>query len=146
MGFITNHPWVKAFYGFIQSHPALWFFLLLGVTGFLTLNYLTGLIPQLDIIKSKIIFPVLRYYKRKKLIKSAIKSDIRGHINREVAKMRDYLPQGWAEKMDVDWVETEEPVSLRDDNKIVIRIRPVEDQDRNFVNATYHYLRSSFFP
>lgn len=146
MGFITSHPLIKSLYDFIQGHPTLWFFLLLGVLGFLALNLLTGLIPQLDIIKSKIIFPTLKYYKNKKLIKSAIKSDIRGHINKEIAKMRDYLPQGWAEKMDVDWVEVEEPFTLRDDNKVVIRIRPVENQDRNFVNAAYHYLRSSFFP
>jgi hypothetical protein len=60
--------------------------------------------------------------------------------------MRDYLPQGWVQEIDIDWVECEEPETLKEENKIVVRVRPVKDQDRNFVNATYHYLKSSFFP
>lgn len=141
-----QHPWVNPIWIFIQSHPGLWFTLFVAIIILWLLNALANLIPQIDILKSKILLPIAKKYQQKKLVKSAIKSDIRGHVNREIAKLRDYLPSGWAGEMDVDWIESEEPTSLIDDNRIVVRIRPVEDQDRNFVNATYHYLRSSFFP
>ena len=146
MTLLLEHPWVKATWTFIESHPILWFCLLILILLFSTLHWLSNLIPQLDVFKSKILLPIARKYRQRKLVKSAIKSDIRGHVNREIAKISKYLPSGWAEEMDVDWVESEEPSSFHGDNRIVVRIRPVEDQDRNFVNATYHYMRTSFFP
>jgi len=141
-----QHPWISPFWAFIQAHPGLWFFLFILVAIPWLLNTLANLIPQIDVLRSKILLPIAKKYKQKKLIKSAVKSDIRGHVNREIAKMRNHLPAGWTGEMDVDWVEAEEPSTLKDDNKIIVRIRPVEDQDRNFVNAAYYYLRSSFFP
>ncbi len=146
MNQLAQHPWIKILLTFIQSYPLLWFTLLVIVLLVVVLNWLANLIPQLDVIKSKILLPIAKKYKQKKLVKSAIKSDIRGHVNREIAKFRDYLPSGWAGEMDVDWVESEEPSTLIDDDRIIVRIRPVDDQDRNFVNAAYHYLRTSFFP
>lgn len=142
----TKHPWINSIFTFIESHSVLWFCLLIIVLFFLAINLLANLIPQIDILRSKILLPITKWYKQKRLIKSAIKSDIRGHVNREIAKMKNYLPLGWAGEMDVEWVESEEPEDLIDDKRIIVRIRPVESQDRNFVNATYHYLRSSFFP
>ncbi len=144
--FFEKHPWFKSIWYFIEARPGLWFTLLLIVVLLWGLNWLANFIPQLDILRSRILLPLARKYKQRKLVKSAIKSDIRGHVNREIAKMKNYLPSGWVGEMDVDWVETEEPTTLSDDNRIVVRIRPVEDQDRNFVNAAHHYLRSSFFP
>ena len=141
-----QYPLVEVALTFIKGNPFVWFsiciLLLLGIV----LNSLANFIPQLDVLKAKVLLPVAKKYRQRKLVKSAIKSDIRGHVNREIAKMRVFLPAGWACDMDVDWVESEEPVTLRADNRIIVRIRPVDDQDRNFVNAAYHFLRTSFFP
>jgi hypothetical protein len=141
-----KHPLVEATLGFIQSHSLLWFSLLIVLFLLLALNWFANFIPQLDVIKSKILLPLARKWKHGKLAKSAIKSDIRGHVNREIAKMRSFLPEGWACDMDVEWVEAEKPETLADDKRIIVRIRPVDDQDKNFVNAAYHFLRTSFFP
>lgn len=143
---LLQHPFVQSVIDFIKSHSFLWFSILIILLLGIFLNWLANIVPQIDIIKSRILLPIAKKYKQRKLVKSAIKSDIRGNVNREIAKLRNHLPSGWAEEMDVDWVESEEPSTLVDENRIVVRIRPVEDQDRNFVNATYHYLRSSFFP
>lgn len=146
MDSFLQQPWIIAIWIFIQAHPVLWFFLFIIIAIPWSLNILANIIPQIDVLRSKILLPIAKKWKQKKLVKSAIKSDIRGHVNRELLKMKRYLPGGWVGEMDVDWIETEELSSLYDDNKIVVRIRPVENQDRNFVNAAYHYLRSSFFP
>lgn len=141
-----NHPLVASIYSFIKSHSLLWFFLLLIFILLFVFNWIADLIPRLDILRSKILLPIAKRYKHKKLTKTAIRSDIKGHVNNELSKMRDYLPQGWIQEVDVAWVECEEPETLKEENKIVVRVRPVDNQDRNFVNATYHYLKSSFFP
>lgn len=146
MDSFLHHPWISPLWLFVKAHPALWFFLFVGVVVLWLLNALASLIPQIDVLRSKILLPIAKRWKQKKLAKSAIKSDIRGHVNREVSKMKKYLPLDWIGEMDVDWVEAEGSTAQSNENKIVIRIRPVEDQDRNFANATYYYLRSCFFP
>lgn len=104
------------------------------------------MLPQYDIVKAKILLPIAKKYRHHKLVKSAMTSDIRGHVNLEIAKFRDYLPSGWASDIDIDWIDKETVTELVDDKRIVVRIRPVENQDLNFVNAAYHALRTSFFP
>lgn len=141
-----QHPLIEAALGFIQSNSLLWFSLLVALFLLVAFNWLANFIPQLDVIKSKILLPLAKKYRHRRLAKSAIKSDIRGHVNREIGKMRAFLPEGWACDMEVEWVESERPETLADDKRIIVRIRPVEDQDKNFVNATYHFLRTSFFP
>jgi len=143
---ITESPWAIAIGNYIQSHPVLWFSLFaLMLVGSL-LKLILSAVPQIDFLKSKILLPLVKKYKHKKLIKSAIKSDIRGHVNKEVAKVKKFLPCGWAEDMDIDWVDTEEASTLRNDKRIIVRIRPLENQEHNFVNASYHFLHSGFFP
>jgi hypothetical protein len=139
-------PWFETVLTFVKAHPLLWFSLLILFVIVTVVNGLAKFLPQLDVLRSKILLPIAKRFRQKRLVKSAIKSDIRGHVNREIAKMRNYLPAGWVGEMDVEWVESEELEALIDDERIVVRIRPVDNQDRNFVNATYHYLRSSFFP
>ncbi len=110
------------------------------------MGWLASLIPQIDILRARILLPIAGTYRHRKLVKSAIKSDIRGHVNHEISKFKTYLPAGWASEMDIDWVKMDGPASLVDDDRIIIRIHPVENQDYNFVNAAYHYLKTSFFP
>lgn len=143
---ILNHPWLISMWTFIQSHPTLWFVLFILVFLLSFVNWLANLIPQLDILRAKVLMPIAKSYKHSQLVKKAIKSDIRGHVNLEISKMKAYLPAGWATEMDVDWVKNEELSDLLQENKIIVRIRPVENQDHNFVNTVYHYLRTSFFP
>jgi hypothetical protein len=146
MDIFWDNSFTNTALAFINSNPFVWFSLFAVLAIGIALNWLANFIPQLDVLKAKVLLPLARKYRQRKLAKSAIKSDIRGHVNREIAKMRAFLPEGWACDIDVNWVESEEPTTFMDDNRIVVRIRPVEDQDKNFVNATYHFLRTSFFP
>lgn len=143
---LFEHPIAEAITNFIISHPVLWFTLFALLTIAIVLNWLARLIPQIDVVKSKILLPIAKKYKHRRLVKSAVKSDIRGHVNREIGRLQGYLPGGWAGEVDVDWVETESSSDLTEDNRIIVRVRPVDDQDQNFVNTAYYYLKSSFFP
>lgn len=143
---LLQHPWFISIQAFVTAHPVLWFCLLVVIVLWLVLGWLAKTIPQIDVLRAKVLLPIAKKYRHRKLVKSVMKSDIRGHVNQEILKLKDFLPTGWAGQVDVDWVEQESDTTFSDDKRIVIRVRPVEDQDRNFVNATYHYLRTSFFP
>ena len=146
MNSLINHPFVTKIYNFIISHPILWFVLLIIILILFIANWLASFIPQIDVIKSKILLPIAKIYKHKRLVKKAIKSDVCGHVNLEISKLKSYLPSGWVPKMDVEWVNNENEGDLLNDGRIVVRVRPVESQDQNFVNTVYHYFRTSFFP
>ena len=131
---------------FITSHPFLWFWILMIFVIWKVIDFLAQAIPQVEIFKSKIITPIARWSKHRGLVKMAIKSDIKGHVNKEMAKLSKHLPKGWIKQMDVDWVQHEDLLGFLTDERIVLRIRPVEDQNKNFVNTTYHFLKQVMFP
>lgn len=139
-------PIKESLLNFIEAYPFLWFVIALLFIISTLISTLAKSLPQLDIIKSKVLLPIVRRYKHRQLVKSAIRSDVRGHVNREIKKMRKYLPSSWSKDMDLDWVPNEDARTFLAEGKIVIRVRPVEDQDSNFVNAIYHYFKTNFFP
>lgn len=111
-----------------------------------TLKFLSNTIPQLEITKSKLITPAAKKWRHKKLVRAAIKSDIRGNVNLAVRKLQSELPAGWIQEMDINWVEKETKDDFLNDNDVVIRMRPLENQDHNFVTAVYYFLKKAFFP
>lgn len=135
---------------FIKSHPFLWFIIVViivvGFSIYKCIQFLASAVPQVDVIKSKIIIPVAKKLRHKKLVKEAIKSDIKGHVNLAVRQFQSELPSGWIKEMDIKWVERESIDDFLEENDIVIRMMPLEDQDRNFVTATYYFFRKAFFP
>lgn len=130
----------------IEDHPFLWFILLCVFFLLRLILHLIRLIPQIERIKSKIYLPLAKKYKHRRLVKAAIKSDIKGYVNAELRKMQGELPKGWINEMDIEWVTSENKEDFLNDDEVVVRIRPLEEQKRNFVNATYFFLKKAFFP
>jgi len=48
--------------------------------------------------------------------------------------------------MDIEWVENENKEDFFLDNEIVVRVRPYDQQARNFAAVAYQFLKKSFFP
>jgi hypothetical protein len=126
---------VVLLYGF------LFFFFLKGF-----IDFLANFIPQIETLKSKVYLPLAKKKAFKKLSKQAIKSDIKGGVNTAILKFASEFPMGWLKPMEIEWVSNQSSEDFLDDNEIVIRIRPVENQNINFVTAVYYFLRKSFFP
>ena len=131
---------------FIIGHPILWFACALIFGLLLLLNTLTKAIPALDTLRASILLPLSKYFKHKSLVKAAIKSDIRGRVNAEVREFGRHLPKGWVKEFDITWVDSEDKASLINEQKIVLRLRPVHDQAHNFVNVSYQFLKDTMFP
>lgn len=131
---------------FVVANPVLWFVILAILLTFNLIKGLATFLPKLEILRSKILIPAARKFKHHGLVKAAVRSDIVGHVNNELVRLRRELPAGWVPDMNIEWVERQSREDLLDENLPVLRIRPLESQDRNFANAAYYFLRKNFFP
>src|SRR5690606_31576261 len=82
----------------------------------------------------------------KQLTKAAKKYDIRGHVNKAVAELKSELPSGWIREIDIEWVEREDKEDFFHDDEIVVRVRPYDEQNRNFVTVVHQFLSKALFP
>jgi len=139
-------PLGTSVFSFIQNNPFLWFAIAALFVVLFILKALAELIPQIEIFWSKLIRPIAETYKHRSLVKAAAKSDIVGHVNKELVKLRAELPKGWVPDLQVKWVTVENKRKFLDEDEMVLRIRPLENQEKNFVNTTYYFLRKNFFP
>jgi hypothetical protein len=131
---------------YFVTHPTLGWVLFVAVLSILFLVYITKALPIFDILKARLLKPVAGKIKFKKIVKAAIKYDIRGKINREVSKLKEELPKDWINEIDLKWVEQETKEDFLNDDEIVVKVRPISDQRRNLANVLYLFLRKSFFP
>ena len=137
---------VEKFNDILASHPfAGWIvaliILLVGIFVFLG-----RLIPNIDLIRARILLPIAKKIKHKRLSRAAIKSDICGQVNSAVVRMEDEFPGGWFQKTEIEWIEHENREDFLDNDELVLRMRPVESQDKNYITALYYYMKKSIFP
>ncbi len=131
----------------IKDSPRIITYFLVGLLAIYGIfNLLVNTIPNIEIFKSKIYLPLVKKRAFKRLTKQAIKADIRGNVNSAVLKLKNEFPSGWLKPMEIEWVQYGDRKDFLNDNEIVIRIRPLEDQKINFINALYCFLKKSFFP
>lgn len=110
------------------------------------LKLLADFFPILSSVKAQFYMPIARKFQFKALEKSAIKADIAGNVNSVLAHLEKEMPSGWVKKLDILWVEQENAEDFLEDNEIVVRMRPLKNQNNNFVSALYCFVKSSFFP
>ena len=122
------------------------FFIIGCIVGFLyTLKQITETIPSLK-------RTWVNYLKRraeksdfKEHKKIAIKADIENVINSVTSEIRKELPKDWIRKVNIEWLEKSEDINLKN-NEIILRIKPLKNQDDNVLNATYSFFKSTIFP
>ncbi len=130
----------------LANHYLIAWFLVLGFIIWGIASRLLDVIPQLQKIKAEIMIPWAKKREHGRRVKSAIKADIEGRINTAILAMGNKLPNGWINKMKIEWVENESKDDFFADGEMVLRIRPLEDQTKNLVRAGYAFLQKAFFP
>ena len=103
-------------------------------------------IPKLQQFKAKVLVPLAKRYRHGRRVKAAIKADIESTTNIAILSFGDELPRGWINKMKIDWVENESRDDFFNDGDMVLRLRPLDDQDGNLVRASHAFLQKAFFP
>jgi hypothetical protein len=117
-----------------------------GITVFFTfIKGLSDVIPQLRKFKSWFWSQTAERLKNRTLVKNAIASDIETHVNEVVADLQKELPLGWIRKASIEWV-TESKENDLEEGEIILRVKPFEDQDQNFLAGVYTFFSKALFP
>ena len=131
---------------FLHQHPLWGWWVSLVILFGIVIVWLSNTVSAWQVVKSNILIPLANLFKFKILVRAAIKSDVEGRINQVVDQISMELPKGWATPLSIKWVQNESKDTFFKDNKIVLRIKPLNREDKNFANALYLYIKSSFFP
>ncbi len=103
-------------------------------------------VPKLCKLRSKFWNFIARKWRYKRLEKKAIASDIETTVNEVVLELQSELPSGWLNRASIEWVDKD----IRDSDLIagemILRIRPLEDQDTNLINGVYFFFSKALFP
>jgi len=134
------------------------FFTAFGSYFYKIIGFLGFVVGFLFIIKQTIeVIPILKkkwvnYLKwragkneYKEYKKTAIKADIENVINSITSEIRKEIPKDWIKKANIEWLEKSEDFQL-ENNEIIMRIKPLENEDDNVLNATYSFFKSIIFP
>lgn len=130
----------------MKTHPFIGYVLFLLTIGVYILNQMTQTIPVLMSIKAKIFIPLANLFKFKQLQKIAIKSDIQGTVNYALAPFSKEITDQKIKPLEIEWVEDATTESFIKEDKILVRIRPLTDQDDNILSVTQPYLESVLLP
>jgi len=109
------------------------------------IKLLFELIPQLGRLKSDFWRWIAGKWRGRKLIKNAIASDIETHVNEVVADLQNELPAGWIKRASIKWITEIKDLDL-EEGEMILRIRPLENQDQNFLSGVYAFFTRALFP
>lgn len=113
------------------------------VLGFMKLLF--DVVPKLDDLKNKVLLNITSNKRFKRLEKQAIAGNIENVVNKSVSTLQRELPPGWINKARISWVKDESDTGYRE-GALILRIRPLEDQDKNLLNGIYYFFRETVFP
>ena len=133
-------------WSFIKPEFNLGWVIAILTLAFWLIEHISKSVPQIEVIKSRIYIPLAKKYKYRRLIKAALKADIEGHLNVVVSKLQNELPLGWIKSAKIEWVMKQNKDEFLDEEEVILRIRPIEDQDQNFLNAIYFFFKKTIFP
>jgi len=106
---------------------------------------LSDIIPHIGRFKSWFWLQTAERLKNGTLIKNAIASDIETHVNEVVADLQKELPVGWIRKASIEWI-TESKKDDLEEGEIILRVKPFENQDQNFLAGIYAFFSKALFP
>lgn len=90
--------------------------------------------------------PLAGWFKYKYLQRSAIAANISAEVNIFASQLRGEVPQDWLPNMEIKWVQKESRDDFFREKRPVIRMRPVRNQDSNFVRGVHAFFGRSIFP
>lgn len=108
------------------------------------LKLLLDVIPKLNSFRSYVYRSISGRLKYRALEKRAIASNIEEVINNSVSFLQKELPVAWISKAKIDWVREEIPEELEEE-ELILRIRPFDDQDQNLMNGIFYFFTKALF-
>lgn len=131
---------------FIKQNPYLGYVLLIILIFFYITNNLVKSLPLFSKINAKILIPIASKIKLSFLQRAAIKNDIQGKVNSVIKVISNEIPKQRIKPIEIEWVKNTSVETFIKDNKILVRIRPLENQEDNLLNVTQPFLESILIP
>lgn len=111
------------------------------------IRLLFEVIPRLNKLRELFVTALHRRVHHRSLEKRAIASNIENVVNDSVSLMSGELPADWAPRARIEWVdEGSLDAEKLEDGELILRIKPIEDQDINLMNGIFHYFTKALFP
>ncbi len=130
----------------MKTHPLLGYVLFAMILVFYIINQIVQNIPFFVLIKARIFVPLAKLIKFKTLQKAAIKSDIQGTVNYALAPLAREITSQKIKPLEIEWIENSAIEQFIKEDKILVRIKPLTDQDDNILSVTQPYLESVLLP
>jgi hypothetical protein len=121
-------------------------FALIGVAtvllGFVKL--LLDVIPKLNALRADVYRATSQKLRHRALEKRAIASNIEAVVNDSVSFLQKELPIGWISRAKIEWVREESRDDM-EDGDLILRMRPLENQDENLMNGIFYFFTKALF-
>jgi len=111
---------------------------------FLQLLFVT--VPKLGTLRKNCWKYIANKWKYKRFEKKAIALDIENAVNETVSDLQSELPAGWIPKASIKWVDKNIKENDLDNEEMILRIRPIGDQDENLINGIFFFFSKAIFP
>ncbi|MBD5654659.1 MAG: hypothetical protein IAI50_05700 [Candidatus Eremiobacteraeota bacterium] len=98
-----------------------------------------------DIWVARIAKPIAKTWRFRWAVRAAEKYDVRGHANIALRRIAAQMPKGWISELDIKWVDRETRKQFFENQKLVVHMRPLDDQDFNFVSVVHLFLQETLF-
>lgn len=131
---------------FILNHPYLGWVVLAVIIVTWILSSLATAFPQFETLKSKVYTPLALYFKSRQLEKKAIASDITGQTNTFLKELIPELPKGWIRPVSIKWVANESKKKFLEEDRTILIMKPVKNQQSNLAKAVFEYFNKNLFP
>lgn len=123
---------------------------ILEIIGILTVIFafiklLFEVIPQLKNIKNSSLNFFAEKIESKLLQKRAIANNIEKAVNEIVIDVKQELPIGWLKKISIKWISGNFKIK-QDEDILILKLKPIKNQDYNLINGVYHSFNNSLFP
>ncbi len=136
----------ETFIKLLESHPLIGYVLFFVVVFLLLANHFIKNLPIYSLLKAKVLIPFAQQFKFVLLQKAAIKNDIQGKFNFAIRSIKDELPSSDIKPLEIQWVKNSTKEVFIRENKVFVRIRPLDNQEDNFLNVTEPFLESVLLP
>lgn len=104
-----------------------------------------GIVEECEKFKAKVYAPLSRALHHSGLARAAIKADIQGNVNGAINQLASQMPTGWISNIDIKWVNNETRTQFFEKKRMIVHMRPVDDQERNFVTVVNVFLKEVLF-
>lgn len=130
---------------FFTAHPRAGWLVAAALALAIVLNQVRN-VPFVMKLIGQAWLPIARIFRHWRIQKKAVKGNIENTVNYAVRPLLSEMPSGDLKGLKIEYVKNSKVESFIREGKIIVRLRPVIDQDKNLINVLRLYLEAALMP